>query len=89
MRLVRRSLEGPKGVRLGKCPPEERKDLSNSRAAMTHCVLLLIEKLGNCSSIWEQEHGVVTEASASPLAVKDSTVDALLRWSERPLPGLQ
>src|SRR5215207_953507 len=43
-------------------------------AAMTHEILLLIEKLGNCASVSEQEKGVVTEPARSALVVKDSTL---------------
>src|SRR5918995_749725 len=83
--LNRRSLEGH--VRIG-CDQrllELRKDLPNRCTAMTHCVLLLIEKLGNRSAVWKQEESVVPKALASTLMVKDSTGDHSLAGPNDPI----
>ena len=69
---------------LGQCVLERGKDLSNRHAAMTHCVLLLIEKFGNCSTVWEQEDRVVTEAPGSSLVVKDRPVQDSFAGSNDP-----
>ena len=69
---------------LAQCEPEMRKNISYRCTAMTHCVLLLIEKFGNRSAARKQEERVVPEATASSLAIKDSTADHSLAGPNDP-----
>ena len=66
---------------------QPREDFPNRCAAMTHCVLLLVEKLGNRSAVREQEDGVVAEPPDPSLMIKDSTVDHSLAGSNDPVWG--